>query len=299
MTRSKQLTLIAAAALAFSGLWSAEVSADTRRVRVSRPRVYQRVYRPPFYYSYWSPWYGASPYWWYGPYWDRPYYRRYYEPTGALRVQVSPRNTQVYVDGYFVGIADDFDGVFQRLRVAPGGHEIVLHLPGHRNATQSLYLQPGSTFNLKHQMEPLPAGAPEESLPKPNPDAVKPPDPRGEGDRYGEDRDERLPEDERVPEVDERRGPPRSPRDRDDTRVRESQHGSLAIRVQPSDAKVTIDGTEWRGAADDTGEILIQVPPGRHRIELRREGFETFSTEVDVRPGVTTPVNVLLQSREE
>jgi hypothetical protein len=211
---------------------------------------------------------------------------------------VAPRNTQVYVDGYFVGIADDFDGVFQRLRVAPGGHEIVLHLPGHRNATQSLYLQPGATYQLKHQMEPLPAGAPEEPLPRPNPAASRAARPPDRTDDTEHEPDAREPEERRYPPRDpERRYPPREPVDRDE-RTRESRFGSLAIRVQPPDAIVMIDGTEWRGAADDDGEILIQVPVGRHRIELRREGYEAYATEVDVRPGVTTPVNVLLQSRE-
>jgi hypothetical protein len=287
MARFKQVTFIALAFVFVSGAWTADAIAQRRHV------VYGHGYYPAYYSwwtPYWSAWYGPWPYWWYGPYWNRPYYPYYYEPTGALRVEVSPRETKVYVDGYFVGIADDFDGIFQRLRVSAGGHEITLHLPGHRNALQKLYLQPGSTYHLKHRMEPLPAGTPEEAAPRPNPEAARPLE-RRDDERY---RDE--PE-ERVPEPRDPRLPPR-PREADE-RTRESRFGSLAIRVQPSDAVVIVDGTEWRGAADDTGEILIQVAPGRHRIELRREGFQTFSTEVDVRPGVTTPVNVLLQSKEE
>ncbi|HSL21748.1 MAG TPA: PEGA domain-containing protein [Vicinamibacterales bacterium] len=294
MTRIKQLSFIAVVVALMVGLWPNDAFAQRRRLRVTRPVVYSRVYvgpHYPYYGYYWSPWYGGWP-WWYGPYWDGPYYRRYYaEPTGALRVQVSPRNTQVYVDGYFVGIADDFDGVFQRLRVPPGGHEIVLHLPGYRNATQTLYLQPGSTYHLKHEMQPLPAGAPDDPLPRPNPNAVEAP--RGT--------EEEPAMREREPanrEPMERRYPPRPPRDPGES-TRESRFGSVAIRVQPADAVVVVDGTEWRGAADERGEILIQLAAGRHRIEVRREGYESYSTEVDVRPGVTTPVNVLLPAREQ
>jgi hypothetical protein len=298
MNRFRQVVLVAAVFIVVAAAWPADASAAQRRrgrfYRPVRPVVYSYGFYRPFYSYYWSPWYGPWPGWYgpHGPYWDYPYYRRYYDPTGGVRVQVSPREAQVYVDGYFVGIADDFDGVFQRLRLRPGGHEIVLHLPGYRNTTQRLYVQQGSTVNLKHQMEPLPAGAPEEPLPKPDPEAAKAAERAGE---YDEDEYERG----RRPDMDRRRSPP-APRERDDRddRVRESRFGSLAIRVQPADAIVIVDGSEWRGAADDEGEILIQVPPGRHRIELRKDRYETFTTEVDVQPGVSTPINVLLQSRE-
>ncbi len=295
MTRIRQVTLIAGLVAILTGTWIGDAYAQRRGVRVRRTAAYGHVYVTPYYshrpyYSYWSPWYGPWPYW-YGPWYDGYPYRRYLPATGALRIQVEPRHTQVYLDGYFVGIVDDFDGTFQRLRVAPGGHEIVLHLPGHRNVTQKLYVPVGSTYNIKHRMEPLAAGAPEEPLPKPDPEAAR---------RVEELSPERG---DRDPYVDDRRVPPARPRGRDrddrDRPARESRFGSIAIRVQPPDAVVVVDGTEWRGAADDDGEVLIQVPAGRHRIELRRDGYDTYTTEVNVRGGETTPVNVLLQSREE
>ena len=33
----------------------------------------------------------------------------------SMRLQVKPLDTMVFVDGYFAGIVDDFDGTFQRL----------------------------------------------------------------------------------------------------------------------------------------------------------------------------------------
>ena len=43
---------------------------------------------------------------------------------GSLRLKVKPREASVYVDGYFAGRVDDFDGMFQRLQdrigAAPG-----------------------------------------------------------------------------------------------------------------------------------------------------------------------------------
>src|SRR5690348_18075962 len=43
------------------------------------------------------------------------YYRSRYRDGGSVRIQVEPSKTRVYVDGYYAGIVDDFDGIFQRL----------------------------------------------------------------------------------------------------------------------------------------------------------------------------------------
>ncbi len=65
---------------------------------------------------------------------------------------VEPEETEVYVDGYYAGIVDDFDGVFQRLNLAPGTHEITLRLDGHETWSAEIYAAPGSTVNLHHDM---------------------------------------------------------------------------------------------------------------------------------------------------
>jgi len=86
---------------------------------VVRGGFYSPFYDPFFY----DPWYGYQ-----YPYPMRPYgygYRRY-EPEASVRLEVKPKEAEVYVDGYYAGIVDDFDGTFQRLRVEPGEHEIEL-----------------------------------------------------------------------------------------------------------------------------------------------------------------------------
>ena len=80
---------------------------------------------------------------------------RGYDRSGSIRLQVSPRQAEVFVDGYFAGTVDDFDGVFQRLNIEPGEHEIQVYLAGYRSFSQRFYLQPGKSFNIKHTMEPL------------------------------------------------------------------------------------------------------------------------------------------------
>ena len=50
-------------------------------------------------------------------------------PTGSLRLKIKPRDAKVYVDGYFVGVIDDFDGMFQKLGIDAGGHRVEIKAP--------------------------------------------------------------------------------------------------------------------------------------------------------------------------
>jgi hypothetical protein len=99
---------------------------------------YGGYYSYPFYFSA-----GIGPYapYYYGHPWYYPWYA--YDPAASLRLQVTPRQAEVFVDGSYAGTVDDFDGSFQRLRLHPGDHTIEVFLPGHRSLTQRIYLQPG------------------------------------------------------------------------------------------------------------------------------------------------------------
>jgi len=320
--RHRTVGWVVALLLGVGLVWPSDVSAQRARTGRSTARPAQAARavprtRPPVYshprYSYYRPYYGywglglgygwypyAYPYYYgaygygypgwngYGP-WGYPYYQ-YYDTYASVRVQGFPRDAQVYVDGYFVGVVDDFDGVFQRLRVPPGGHEITLHLNGYRNASQRIYLQPRSTYRLETRLEPLPAGAPQEPTPAPNPDAVK----SQNYDRPGMEQEPEQPEPAGPPS---RRWPPRQQAEERQSQqaAQDSRFGTLTLRVHPADAEVTIDGAPWSGAADENGVLAIQVPAGTHRIEIRREGFVSYIADVNMRANVATPLNVMLQ----
>jgi hypothetical protein len=69
--------------------------------------------------------------------------------------------------------------------------------------------------------------------------------------------------------------------------------GQVAIRVQPADAEVIIDGKAWRGP-QGAERLLVHLPEGTHRIEIRKEGFDQFVTAVQIRKGEVAAVNVSL-----
>ena len=64
---------------------------------------------------------------------------------GSVRIQGAPRDAQVYADGYYVGVADDFDGTFQHLNLTPGAHRIEIRVPGAPLAFD-VRVEPGQTI---------------------------------------------------------------------------------------------------------------------------------------------------------
>ena len=67
---------------------------------------------------------------------------------GGVRIQGAVRSAEVYVDGYYAGIVDDFDGSFQRLDLEGGAHTIEIRAPGLPPLTYDVNVQPGQTVTL-------------------------------------------------------------------------------------------------------------------------------------------------------
>ncbi len=200
---------------------------------------------------------------------------RGYDRGGSVRLQVSPREAEVFVDGYFAGTVDDFDGVFQRLNIEPGEHEVLVYLSGYKPFSQRFYLQPGKSFNVRHTMEPL---APGESAP-PRPEA-RPFTARGQGSGPGQG-----PSDNRS------RGGGAGGRGRQGGAA--DGFGSLSLRVQPADAEVLIDGEPWQSSQGDE-PLVVQLGSGTHEIEIRKEGYRTYLTEIPLGSGQSRTLNVSL-----
>ena len=249
---------------ASTGRGSSAARTDAQR-RHPRPGT-GTGYRPGHYYPYNRPYY-YYPYWGYSFYgYGWPYdgfygagYRgypsgyaygyRYRSDAGAIRVLVNPEKTRVYVDGYYAGVADDFDGVFQRLYVSPGRHEVALRLEGHRTHRLRVYVAADSTLKLHYDMV------------------------KGVGEETLEDLSAGVEEQERPS---------------DDP----AAAGLLRLEIQPDDASIYVDGQFW-GTGRSGAEI--ELPPGRHRVEIVRPGFQTEERDVEIEPGRTARLGVDLQ----
>lgn len=211
-----------------------------------------------------------------------------------LRLAVTPREAMVYVDGYLAGVVDDFDGVFQRLHVAPGEHEITLYLQGYRTIRQRLYLSPNGSRKISETMEKLGAG--EAMEPPPTPPVQAESDPTPQRDRPPFPGSRRPPQRPEPADRDEPAPPPPAPAPpipAPPAAGQPARGGSLVLRVQPGDADILIDGELSRGPAGDE-RLVVQVSEGHHRVEVRKDGYVTFSSEVDVKAGESLPINVSL-----
>ena len=96
------------------------------------------------------------PYGWYDPYVRYGYAHVADAYTGFLRLKVRPRSAEVYVDGYFVGIVNEFDGLFQRLRIEEGPHTVELRHPAYQPLTLDVLIVPGEKVTFEGDMIPLP-----------------------------------------------------------------------------------------------------------------------------------------------
>jgi len=211
---------------------------------------------------------------------------RYGYAEADLRIKVKPKDAAVYVDGYFAGKVEDYDGAFERLHVEPGQHEITVYLDGYRSLHQRLYLSPNSTRKIEGTLERLLPGDPAEPIPQP---AIQP--------------DRQDPGAGRPPIIGQggaRRTPPPPPPPPPDSGRQQpppstvSRFGTISVQVQPAGATVFVDGEKWTGPANADERLIIQVPAGRHHVEVERDGYERFVTEIDVRASDTAPLNISL-----
>jgi hypothetical protein len=56
---------------------------------------------------------------------------------------------------------------------------------------------------------------------------------------------------------------------------------------------ITIDGQRWEGVQEQD-PLVVQLGAGTHTVEIRKDGYRTYITDVTVRRGETTPLNVSL-----
>lgn len=107
-----------------------------------RPYVYRPSIRIGVYYGY----DGYYPYGYTPDYYFNPIPGHLY---GGLRITGAPRDAQVFADGYYVGIVDDFDGIFQHLNLEAGPHHIEINEPGLQPVAFDVNIAPGHTETFR------------------------------------------------------------------------------------------------------------------------------------------------------
>ena len=99
-----------------------------------------------YYGGYYDPWY-------YGGY--PTYSGSYNDYDGMLRLKMKPRGAQVFADGYFMGVVDDFDGMWQRLHLQPGPHRIEVRAEGYDTLMFEVNLEPEKTITYTGELKKM------------------------------------------------------------------------------------------------------------------------------------------------
>ena len=103
-------------------------------------------------YGYYSYGYPYCPYYPYG-YTGYSYGQSYVNPyMGSLRLKVKPRDAEVFVDGYYVGLVDHFDGFTQRLRLEEGTYHLEISHPDYLPIDLDVLIVAGETVTFEEYM---------------------------------------------------------------------------------------------------------------------------------------------------
>lgn len=301
-----------------------------------------RIYvRPSFYWGWGSGWWGYPYGYGYGYGYGSPYYGHYRRPYGgspshewaAIDTDVSPEGAHVYLDGTYVGTADDFDGHPDFLYLKRGRYRLEFRLPGYDEKTIEVQARPGMKLRIDEELRKV-AGA------KQYGSYDEPQRPEGELRRFwakrrdvaqsvddedeiyggraerrerGYDRDDEDEEDEeddadeaQAREREEDRAETNRPRDRresdrwrdskPETRVEAARETArLRVRAEPSDAVVFLDD-RFVGTAGEIRSLSrgVSVSPGKHTVTVSRPGFKDRTVEIEVDDDETKEIEVTL-----
>jgi hypothetical protein len=280
--------------------------------------------------SYWGFGFGYGPYWYdpywygygYGPYYRGGYYGRYgygYRASSwaVVDTDVSPESARVYLDGQYIGTADDFDGFPDFLYLRRGSYRLEFRLEGFASRTIGIEARPGVKIDVDEKLARI-SGSPaygsydtpelrggvrrfwgkrgnvsveatdeDELYAEGRRDYREPPreryddeyaEDRGRGDRETEIEREELPRDEW-------RG--RSAAEQGDTRV--------VLEIRPGDAAVYLDDRFIGRASELDSDGGVSIAPGRHTLVVSRPGYRERRMELNVSRGETKNVEITLE----
>ena len=193
---------------------------------------------------------------------------------------MKPKRTKIYLDGRYIGKADQFDGFPGYLWVGEGNHELIFYLDGHETVRKEYAVVRGSVQRDRFYMDQGEPTPPEALSKVKQPITVK--KEMKHSDRATAQR--------RFSYVEPQKPAPAAVAkvsDEEDLDLR-TEPGRLRFTIQPSDASIYLDGN-FLGTATDLrnreGDILVDS--GNHILEIVRPGYASKKLEFVVIKGET------------
>ena len=273
----------------------------------------------PHYGGYWNGYYGAlgwgwypwsvwSGWWWGGPWWGWgwgwwPTVTVVAEPEtpaprgawGTVKTDVEPEEAEVWLDGTYIGTADDFDGIPDFLYLRPGAYKLEFRLANYEPLAVDISISKGEYvgFGKKLKLEPGKSAL----------DAFPPPSkgmPHGryfgpDGKQVSVASGAWLDDEDGSAGIDESR-------DRESRSSRSAvagvDRGRLRFSVTPVDAAIYVDD-RYVGVGEDLNGSPrgVIVAAGVRSVTVTRPGFN--SKTVDVEAKVGQPVDVVVDLEKQ
>jgi hypothetical protein len=76
--------------------------------------------------------------------------------TGELRLRVEPKEAQVFVDGYYAGLVNEFNGHFHHLKLIPGPHHIDVRAAGYETLDFDINIEAFQTTEYRETLKRSP-----------------------------------------------------------------------------------------------------------------------------------------------
>jgi hypothetical protein len=73
--------------------------------------------------------------------------------SGGLQLDIEPRRALVYVDGWYVGVVDQFSGYYRHLTVAAGSHTIEILATDYEPLAFDIAIAPGRTTTYRGSLQ--------------------------------------------------------------------------------------------------------------------------------------------------
>ena len=74
------------------------------------------------------------------------------EELGALDLNIKPKDTEVYLDGRYIGVTDNYDGFPNHLVLKKGTYELIFYKEGYKTVVRELEVLPGREIDLRQQL---------------------------------------------------------------------------------------------------------------------------------------------------
>jgi hypothetical protein len=70
-------------------------------------------------------------------------------PVGGLQLDIDPRRAQVFVDGTYAGVVEEFSGYYHHLELSAGPHDISVVASGYEPLSFHVIISPGATMTQR------------------------------------------------------------------------------------------------------------------------------------------------------